>query len=297
MNIMVTGGTGLIGRSLIQQVLTQGHQVTVITRNAAQARTHFDNRITLLQGLSERRDLNGIDAVINLAGEPIANKRWSKTQKQCLCDSRWRITQRLVDLIQSSDTPPAVLISGSAVGYYGNLGETVITEETSPHDEFTHRLCARWEDIASRASSAQTRVCLLRTGVVLSPDGGILDKFTPLFLMGLGGPQGNGQQYLSWIHIEDMVNGILWMLEHDERGPFNMVSPCPVRNEQFTRALGHTLHRPAILRAPALAMRLIMGESAALVLGSQYALPKRLEETGFHFRWRNLNETLKNLLG
>lgn len=191
-----------------------------------------------------------IDAVINLAGEPIADKRWTAEQKQRLCHSRWDITQKLVNLFNASDTPPAVLISGSAVGFYGDLGEVVVTEDEPPHNEFTHKLCARWEQLACEAQSDRTRVCLLRTGAVLAPTGGILAKLMPLFRLGLGGPIGNGRQYLAWIHIDDMVNGILWLLDNDLSGPFNMVSPYPVRNEQFAHSLGHALNRPAIFRVP-----------------------------------------------
>ncbi|VTM51198.1 cell division inhibitor [Klebsiella quasipneumoniae] len=189
-----------------------------------------------------------------------------------------------------------MLISGSATGYYGDLGEVVVTEEEPPHNEFTHKLCARWEQIACEAQSERTRVCLLRTGVVLAPRGGILGKMTPAFKLGLGGPIGSGRQYLAWIHIDDMVNGILWLLDNDLRGPFNMVSPYPVHNEQFAHALGHALNRPAIFRVPAAAIRLLMGESAVLVLGGQRALPKRLEAAGFAFRWYDLDEALKDVL-
>ncbi len=139
-------------------------------------------------------------------------------------------------------------------------------------------------------------MCLLRTGVVLAPDGGILGKMLPPFRLGLGGPIGSGRQYLAWIHIDDMVNGILWLLDNELRGPFNMVSPYPVRNEQFAHALGHALHRPAILRVPATAIRLLMGESSVLVLGGQRALPKRLEEAGFAFRWYDLEEALADVV-
>ncbi|MFR8677755.1 MAG: TIGR01777 family oxidoreductase, partial [Escherichia coli] len=229
MKIVITGGTGLIGRHLIPRLLDLGHQITVVTRNPQKASSVLGPRVTLWQGLADQSNLNGVDAVINLAGEPIADKRWTHEQKERLCQSRWNITQKLVDLINASDTPPSVLISGSATGYYGDLGEVVVTEEEPPHNEFTHKLCARWEEIACRAQSDKTRVCLLRTGVVLAPDGGILGKMLPPFRLGLGGPIGSGRQYLAWIHIDDMVNGILWLLENELRGPFNMVSPYPIR--------------------------------------------------------------------
>ncbi|MEQ6277377.1 TIGR01777 family oxidoreductase [Kluyvera huaxiensis] len=297
MKILITGGTGLIGRHLIPRLLTLGHTVCVVTRSPEKARQVLDARVELWPGLQNISSLDGIDAVINLAGEAIADKRWTDAQKQKLCDSRWTITQRISELILASTTPPAVLISGSATGYYGDLGEVVVTEEEPPHNEFTHKLCARWEHIASSAESDRTRVCLLRTGVVLAAQGGILAKMLPPFKLGLGGPIGNGRQYLAWIHIDDMVNGILWLLDNDLSGPFNMVSPYPVRNERFAHALGHALDRPAILRVPATVIRLLMGESSVLVLGGQRALPKRIEAAGFVFRWYDLDEALGDILG
>lgn len=296
MRVLLTGGTGLIGRHLISRLLTLGHTVCVVTRSPEKARQMLDARVEIWPGLQNVSTLDGVDAVVNLAGEPIADKRWTHAQKQKLCESRWAITQRISELIQASETPPAVLISGSATGYYGDLGEVVVTEEEPPHNEFTHKLCARWEQIASSAQSDRTRVCLLRTGVVLARSGGILSKMVPPFKLGLGGPIGNGRQYLAWIHIDDMVNGILWLLDNDLRGPFNMVSPYPVRNEQFSHALGQALNRPAFLRVPATAIRLLMGESSVLVLGGQRALPKRLEAAGFTFRWYDLDEALANIL-
>ncbi len=296
MNILVTGGTGLIGRHLVPRLLSLGHTVTVVTRDPEKARSRLDQRVNIWKGLSDVQDVDAFDAVINLAGEPIADKRWTAAQKQRLCQSRWQITQRLVTLIKSSDNPPSVLISGSATGYYGDLGEVLVTEDEPPHNEFTHKLCAKWEQIASQAQSDKTRVCLLRTGVVFAPQGGILAKMLPLFRMGLGGPLGTGRQYMAWIHIDDMVNGILWLLDNELQGPFNMVSPYPVRNEQFTHTLGHVLSRPAFIRAPATAIKLLMGESAVLVLGGQRALPKRLEESGFGFRWFDLEEALHDVV-
>ncbi|VEB96134.1 Epimerase family protein SA0724 [Cedecea lapagei] len=296
MEILVTGGSGLIGRHLVTRLLELGHQVSVITRSPEKARKGLDKRVALLKGFEGLQNLDAFDAVINLAGEPIADKRWTEEQKQRLCQSRWQTTERLVELFKASQQPPKTFISGSATGYYGDLGEVVVTEDEPPHNEFTHKLCARWEQIACGAQSEATRVCLLRTGVVLAPKGGILAKMLPLFRLGLGGPIGNGRQYLAWIHIDDMVNGILWLLDNDLRGPFNMVAPYPVRNEQFSHALGHALKRPAIFRAPATAIRLLMGESSVLVLGGQRALPKRLEESGFGFRWFDLDEALADVI-
>ncbi|KQN55089.1 TIGR01777 family protein [Erwinia sp. E602] len=297
MHILITGGTGLVGRPLVLRLLQRGYQVSVVTRDVAAARAKLGEQVSLWSGLDQQQHLNGIDAVINLAGEPIAARRWSEAQKTRLCQSRWQITQRLAELIAASSAPPAVLISGSASGFYGNTGELVVTEDDPGHSEFTHQLCARWEQLALQAQSDRTRVCLLRTGVVLSPDGGALEKMQLPFKLGIGGPLGNGKQYMPWIHIEDMLAGILWLLDHATlQGPFNLVAPYAVRNEQFAAALGKAMHRPAFMRTPATAIRLMMGESAVLVLGGQHLLPQRLEASGFRFRWYDLDKALENVV-
>ena len=297
MHILITGGTGLIGRHLIPRLLLLGHQISVVTRDVASARDKLDARVSLWSGLAQQHDLNGIDAVINLAGEPIADKRWTPQHKQQLCESRWQITERIASLINASSAPPAVLISGSATGFYGDTGDLVMTEEDPGHEEFTHTLCARWEQLALSARSARTRVCLLRTGVVLAKEGGALSKMKLPFKMGIGGPIGSGKQYIPWIHIDDMVNAILWLLDNENlHGPFNMVSPWAVRNEQFAAMLGHAMHRPAFMRTPASAIKMMMGESAVLVLGGQHVLPKRLEASGFGFRWYQLDEALADVV-
>ena len=191
-----------------------------------------------------------------------------------------------------------MFISGSAVGYYGDQGQALVPEDEPPNKQFTWQLCARWEALAMSAQSAATRVCLLRTGIVLAEKGGALAKIVLPYRAGLGGPLGDGQQYMPWIHINDMIDGILFLLEHETlSGPFNMVSPYPARNEQFSALLGEVLHRPAFMRAPAPVVRLLMGESAVLVLGGQRAVPRRLEAAGFIFKHQELKETLEDLLG
>lgn len=297
MRILITGATGLIGRRLTQLLLTQRHDISVLTRDPQRAQQLLGAQIDCWRSLSDRSSLDGIDAVINLAGEPIADKRWSTAQKQRLCHSRWEITDALSKLIRASANPPNVFISGSAVGYYGDQGAALVTEEETPHDEFTHQLCARWEALALSAASAHTRVCLLRTSVVLAADGGALAKMLPLYRLGLGGPLGNGKQYLPWIHIDDMVTGIHFLLTSEGlNGPFNMAAPYPVHNDQFSAILADVLDRPAFLRAPAFALRLIMGEAAVLVLGGQRVIPQRLEQAGFGFRFFELKEALTDLL-
>ncbi|KYQ97384.1 epimerase [Serratia plymuthica] len=297
MRILITGATGLIGSSLTQRLLSLSHSITVLTRDVQRAHERFGEQVSYWSTLQDQTSLDGFDAVINLAGEPIADKRWSKAQKERLCHSRWDLTERLAALINAGSSPPGVLISGSAAGYYGDQGQAVVTEDEAPHDEFTHQLCQRWESLALQAQSDATRVCLLRTGVVLASKGGALAKMLPPFRLGLGGPIGNGRQYLPWIHLDDMVNGILYLLEHATlQGPFNMVAPYPVHNEQFAAQLANVLDRPAFLRVPAFAMRLLMGEAAVLVLGGQRAVPRRLEEAGFNFRFLELEQALDDVI-
>jgi uncharacterized protein len=297
MRILITGATGLIGRSLTAFLLSQAHQVIALTRDSRRANKVPGAQVICWPALDDIHDLNDVDAVINLAGEPIANKRWTRQQKEVLCQSRWQITERLSALIKASSEPPAVFISGSAIGFYGDQGQALVTEEEIPHNEFTHQLCERWENLARTAESRHTRVCLLRTGIVLAPHGGALAKMIPLLRLGLGGPISDGRQYLPWIHIDDMIHGINYLLTTDGlNGPFNMVSPYPVHNEQFIATLAKVLGRPAVIRTPAAVMRLLLGESAALVLGGQRAIPKRLEEAGFGFRYFELEEALRNVL-
>lgn len=297
MKILITGATGLIGTPLTQKLITLGHQVTVLSRSPQKVYSHFCKAVECWTSLNDRTHLNDFDAVINLAGEPIAEKRWTDEQKKRLCDSRWALTQQLSELINASETPPSVFLSGSAVGYYGDQGQAVVTEDEQPHDEFTHQLAQHWEALAVNAQSEKTRVCLLRTGLVLSPNGGVLAKILPIFKMGAGGPIGHGKQFMPWIHINDMVRAICFLLDNPTlSGPFNMTAPYPVHNDQFTAILGDVINRPAFIRTPAFAIKAVLGESAALLLGGQQAIPKRLEEAGFQFEFIELKEALTDLL-
>lgn len=297
MNILITGGTGLIGRALICQLALDKHNITVLSRSPQKVYSHFCNEMTCWTHLDDKENLNQFDAVINLAGEPIADKRWTPEQKQTLVNSRCKLTQKLVDLIKASDSPPSVLISGSAVGFYGDQGENNVTEETPPKDEFTHQLCAKWENIALDAQTPLTRVCLLRTGIVLSTKRGALPKMSPPFKLGLGGKLGNGKQYMPWIHIDDMVNAIVFLLNNNNtQGAFNLTAPHPVQNKAFTTTLAHVLKRPAFMTVPATILKLMMGESASLVLGGQQAFPKKLLDAGFSFRYPQLEGALEDII-
>lgn len=284
MRILITGATGLIGSNLIP--ILNCKDVTALTRNVSMAERILGHKVYFLSSLEELTNLDKFDVVINLAGEPIVDKRWSPEQKQVIQESRWDITGKLTELIKNSENPPELLISGSAIGYYGRQGEQIIDEDfTQPHDEFSHQLCDKWEQLALAAASSKTRVCILRTGIVLTRRGGALMKMLPPFKLGLGGPIGNGSQYMSWIHLEDMLNGIVHLIENkDCQGIYNFTAPNPATNAAFSRALAASLNRPAFLRMPKFIIRILMGESADLVVYGQRVIPKRLLESGFNFK-------------
>lgn len=293
-HILLTGGTGLIGRQLVRK-LKDTFQITVLSRDTSRAQRLLGGEINYLT-LSELNTLKNVDIVINLAGEPIADKRWSDSQKKRICHSRWDITQKLVDLMKATDKPPHTFISGSAIGIYGRQGDTVITESfTDFHDEFSREVCQKWEDLALQAKDI-SRVCILRTGVVLSNEGGALAKMLMPFRLGLGGPIGTGKQFMAWIHIEDMLNGIEFLINSsDARGVYNMTSPNPNTNHFFSLALARRLERPCIFRVPAFVLKAIMGESSDLVLYGQKVVPEKLLTEGFTFSYPVLKDALKAL--
>ncbi|MCP5160921.1 MAG: TIGR01777 family protein [Hahellaceae bacterium] len=295
MNLLITGGTGLIGTRFIHR--HPGHHYTVLTRSTHLLSTPPSDATRYIGDLSELASLDGFDAVINLAGEPIIDKRWSVQQKRIICDSRWHITQQIVDKIAASSHPPRVFISGSAVGIYGDAGEVMLNEASLiPCDDFAHQLCERWETIAAQAAS-YTRVVHLRTGIVLDAQGGALAKMRLPFSLCLGGHLGSGRQFMSWIHIDDMVAAILFLLMNEHcHGAFNLTSPQPVTNQQFTRALASALHRFAILPVPGAILSLLMGESSQLLLGSQRVYPDKLLQAGFQFSYPSIQEALNQLL-
>jgi hypothetical protein len=297
MHILITGGTGIIGSHLIP-ILLDRHQISVITRDIDSAREILGSSVTFWPALTQIDTLDDVDAVINLAGEPIADKRWTEKRKKLLCESRWNITERVASLISASRSPPKVLISASATGFYGNTGDKVVSELDSSTDEFTSILCRRWEDLALQAQNETTRVCLLRTGVVLSEGSGFLSKILLPTKLGCGTQFGNGDQYLPWIHVGDVVGAIIWLLENSElSGPFNLVSPDQIKYAQFNAVLSQIVDCSICLRVPAYIIRFLMGESSVLLLGSQRVSPYRLELSGFHFRWYKLDTALKDLLG
>ncbi|MDX1391627.1 MAG: TIGR01777 family oxidoreductase [Rheinheimera sp.] len=296
MQILLTGGTGLIGSGLVRQ-WQQQHKLIVLSRQKEKVSAMFGPDVTGIDNLNQV-DFNQLDAVVNLAGEPIVGKRWTAQQKQRLCNSRWDITRQLVSAIKQATTPPKVLISGSAVGIYGRQHNQRITEDFEHyHAEFSHLLCQRWESLAEEASSAATRVCLIRTGIVLSTEGGALKKMLLPFKLGLGGKIGSGQQYMSWIHYSDMLALIDFLLHHPTlSGAFNATAPTPVTNTEFSKTLAKVLHRPCLLPMPAPVLQLMLGEMADLLTTGQCVIPANLRKAGFDFSYTELEPALRSLL-
>ncbi|MGL5337041.1 MAG: TIGR01777 family oxidoreductase, partial [Enterovibrio sp.] len=254
MKILITGGTGLVGSALISALakLPAISQLIVLTLNRKQTRDQQPPQITYIHDLDDLNNFDEIDAVINLAGEPIMAKRWSLQQKERICTSRWSITKRLTQKIMQAQKPPRIFISASAVGFYGDHGVQKIDESTpSNKNTFTHLVCSHWEESALQSQSS-TRVCLARFGIVLSPNGGALAKMLPAYKLGLGGKIGSGAQYFPWIHIDDAVAALLFLLQHDDlQGAFNICSSMPVTNEVFSQTLARQLKRPHIFPIPA----------------------------------------------
>ncbi|MBZ5877523.1 TIGR01777 family oxidoreductase [Chromohalobacter israelensis] len=297
MRILITGGSGFVGRPLCRRLHDAGHELLVVSRSPSRAQALLPEGTEVRDSVLAFVD-SAPEAIINLAGEPIADKRWSAAQKRRLIDSRLTVTRDLVTLCERLDTPPRVMISGSAMGYYGDQGDRDVTEQTPPQEEFAHRLCAEWESAALAAEPLGVRVVLLRTGLVLDAGGGTLAKLLLPFRLGLGGRLGSGRQYMPWIHREDWVSIALFLLERDDlAGPFNASAPHPVTNADFTRALAHHLHRPAVMAVPAGVLRLALGEMSRLLLTGARMRPARLEAAGFGFQYPTLDSALKAILG
>ncbi|HGO5853459.1 TPA: TIGR01777 family oxidoreductase [Mannheimia haemolytica] len=294
MNILITGGTGFIGTELVKQLKTESHRLTLLTRdNEAKSQ---DQQITYCYSLDAFADLNDFDAVINLAGEPIFDKRWTEEQKRKLIESRVKVTNKLSELIKASANPPHTFLSGSAIGIYGDLPPSAnfYTESTACYQDcFANHLCQQWEEAALNAASDKTRVCLIRTGTVLSPEGGAIKKMLPLYQCGLGGKLGSGKQYWAWISLQDHVQAVIFLLKNANcSGAYNFVAPNPVKNEAFNRTFAKAVNRPAFFAAPEFALKLALGERACLLLDNQQLMPEKLLDAGFQFQNPILTEKL-----
>ena len=302
MKIALAGGSGFLGTALTQALTRDGHDVAVLTRQNP-ASMPAQPRVTHVSWTPDGTSaawaaaLDGADAVVNLAGESIAARRWSERQKHEIRDSRLRATASLTAAIRQVARAPKVLVSGSAVGYYGDRGDETITESSGPGRDFLAGVADAWETAANQVA-ARTRVALVRTGIVLDRKGGALPKMLPPFQLFVGGPLGSGRQYMPWIHKEDWVRLVTFAMTHEgARGALNVTSPTPVTNAEFSKALGRALHRPSLLPAPAFALRLALGEMAdALLLGGQRALPVRATDLGFSFRYSNIDDALSKVL-
>ncbi len=301
MRVFVTGATGLVGSRLVPQLLAAGHGVLCVSRDPARARQILPAGVELigadpgLPGVWQDRAAI-CDAVINLAGAPVAAGRWTSGRKQLIRRSRLGVTSHLAGTLVRSDHP-VTFISASAVGYYGDTGETAVGERAQPGNDFLARLAVEWEHTALQAESESVRVVLLRIGAVLAPGGGILGRMLPMFRAGLGGPLGAGNQYLPWIHIDDLVGIIMFLLGQAEvAGPVNAAVPAPCRQRDFARTLGKVVGKRAWLPAPGWALRLLLGEMAGMVLAGQRVVPNVLKAAGYPFRFPELEPALNDLL-
>ncbi|MCF6250602.1 MAG: TIGR01777 family oxidoreductase [Methylococcaceae bacterium] len=297
MKILITGGTGFIGKKLCHFLLDKGHKLTVLSRTPGKVPTLCGESVQAINSIEQLTASDSFDAIINLAGEGIADARWSKARKRILLDSRINTTKQLIRYIERAETQPEVLISSSAIGYYGNRGAKKVNEEAVGHEEFSHYLCAKWEATALEAEQWNVRVCIIRTGLVIGDDGGFLKRMLLPFKMGLGGPMGDGKQWISWIHRTDFIAIIDKLLELKVlHGIFNVTAPEPVTNMEFSQTLGEILNRPTFLPVPALVLKILLGEMSALLLGGQRVIPERIEKTGYEFKFQTLEHALRDVL-
>lgn len=298
MHILLTGGTGLIGRQLCRHWSAQGHRLTVWSRKPGKVAKICGAQV---RGIARLEDLGQepVDAIVNLAGAPIADRLWTHRRKALLWSSRITLTETLLAWLESREQKPRVLISGSAAGWYGDGGERELTEDSAPvSEDFASQLCIAWEETAQRAETLGIRVILIRTGLVLSAEGGLLSRLLLPFKLGLGGPIGNGRQWMPWIHIDDQIALIDFLLHRNEAsGPYNACAPKPVRNREFAKALGSMLHRPTFMPMPAFALKVGLGELSLLLLGGQRTTPVRLLKAGFTFQFTDLRAALDDLSG
>ena len=303
MKVAITGATGFIGKSLCPQLHADGKELVLFARDTRTAQSSFPGARVIewdaVAGPPPVGSLDGIDAVVHLLGEGIANGRWSSSRKRSIRESRVEGTRNLVQALRDSAQPSGLLVSSSAVGFYGSRGDEELDESSEPGGGFLGEVCQAWEAEARAADALGVRTVLLRTGIVLSPEGGALAKMLPPFRMFVGGALGSGKQWMSWVHMEDEVGLIRHLLNSESlQGPVNATAPAPVTNREFSKTLGRVLGRPAILPVPALALKLLMGEMAQeLLLDGQKVMPRRALADGYRFRFPELEGALRDLLG
>lgn len=293
MKIVIAGASGFVGRALVQKLEQEGHSLLFLTRGKTdpqQRQIHWDPE----QGVLERKEIEGADVWINLAGENIASGRWTVKRKEKILNSRVKGSRLLAEAAAMADRPPKVIINASAIGYYGDRGDEILTEESAVGTGFLPEVCRAWEEALAPAEKAGVRVVKMRFGVVLGRDGGLLKRMLLPFKLGLGGVIGSGRQYMSWVALDDLVGALLFVMVDEEcRGAYNVVAPEPVTNAEFTKTLGAVVHRPTLFPLPAFVARMVFGEMAdGLMLSSARVLPIRLQKAGYTFRYPDLRQAL-----
>lgn len=302
MNILITGATGLVGKKLVHKLCERGYKITITTRDAKRAASSMPANVKIVEWknfyeLPPEEAVIGIHAVIHLMGENIGAKRWSKNQKKILCDSRIESAKNIIAALKNRNIKIDAFITSSAIGIYPTNSKNIINENGRLANHFLADLCRKWE-AASDDRSVMLRHIALRTGVVLGPNEGAMAKMLPLFKLGLGGPIGDGDQMMSWIHVDDLVEVFIKSLETAEiEGAINAVAPHAVDNFTFSKSLGKALHRPSLMLTPALPLKILLGEMSTIILDSQHVEPKRLQEFKFVFKYPDIDSAFKNLYG
>jgi len=296
MNILITGGTGFIGSAVCKKLLeNKNNNLTLLSRNPEKVKIP----VKAISSLKQLEKDESFDIIINLAGEPIADKRWTERQKHKIVTSRIDTTDKVIEFIKTAKNKPELLINGSAIGYYGiDKTDMEIDENGTGDNSFSSDLCKQWEATALQANSFGVRTCLLRTGIVLGKNGGALSKMLTPFKMGLGGKIGSGRQWMPWIHLHDLVGIILYCIEHDNlNGAINGTSPNPLTNQDFTKTLGKVLNRPTFMSVPRTIIKLLMGQMGVeLLLSGKKILPVKITEKGYQFQYPELDSALQNIV-
>jgi uncharacterized protein (TIGR01777 family) len=307
MKVIISGGSGFLGTALTRELAARRHDVVILSRRPGSPAPNVrfvvwrpDTTKSVTQPPPEwPREVDGADAIVNLAGAGIADRRWTTARKQLLRDSRIAATRQLVSAVRAAARTPSVFVSASGIGYYGTTGDEILDESSPAGRDFLASLCVAWEAEARTAEAHGCRVAIVRNGIALARDGGALAKMLLPFQLGLGGPIASGRQYMSWIHRDDWVSLVVWILETSAaRGPFNATAPDPVTNAEFVRELGAALHRPAVLPMPGFALRLLVGELAdAGLINGQRVVPKRALDLGFPFKYADIHSAMPAAIG